>query len=214
VQVAQLGQCVPHRVVDRTLADLAAFDVRDGNAQAQRHRRGGEQLVTIGDEQQQVRSHPRQDLGQAERGHTDRLGHPDVAVGAEQALDALVDPQAVVLDFSNGLTELPGQLRADDDQTEIDLRVGVEIVQDPAQMAVVGPRGGDDGDGSTHSGLNIAVIAGSVVSEAGLARSGRRPLQCRGSEKRSDAPTRPQTQETNAVAHRRCRRRRPGRADD
>ena len=45
---------------------------------------------------------------------TDRLGHPDVAVRAEQALDTLVDPQTVAFDFTCGLPDLTRRRRLAD----------------------------------------------------------------------------------------------------
>jgi hypothetical protein len=102
VDVGQLGEGVAHLVVDGALADFAAFDVGDGDAQGESDGGGRQHLVAVGDEQQQIGPPGGERVGQAQDGEADGLGHAGVGVGAEQALDARLDGKAVALDFSDG----------------------------------------------------------------------------------------------------------------
>ena len=54
VDVGELGDRVADLVVDGALADFAAFDVGDGDAQGERDAGGGHHLVAIGDEEHEV----------------------------------------------------------------------------------------------------------------------------------------------------------------
>ena len=51
VNVRELGERIANGVVDRALADLAAFNMRNGNAQGEGYGCRGEHLISIGDEQ-------------------------------------------------------------------------------------------------------------------------------------------------------------------
>ena len=122
VDVGQLGEGVAHVVVDGALADFAAFDVGDGDAQGERDGCGRQHLVAVGDEQQQVGTPGGERVGQAEDGDADGLGHAGVGVGAEQALDARLDGKAVALDFVDGRAELRREMRAEGEDAQIDRR--------------------------------------------------------------------------------------------
>ncbi len=146
MDVGQLGEGVAHLVVDGALADFAALDVGDGNAQGQGNGGGGEHLVAVGDEQQQVGPPGGERVGQAEHGEADGLGHAGVGVGTEQALDARLDGEAVALDFLDRVAELRREMRAQGKDAQFDLGVRGQLAQRPVEVAVVGARGGDDAD--------------------------------------------------------------------
>ena len=150
VDVRQLGESVAHRVVDGALADLAAFDVGDGDAQSERRRGRGQHLVAIGDEQKQIGPPRGEGIGQAKNGQADRLGHTGVGVGVEQALDARLDGKAVALDFLERVAELGREMGPESEDAEFDFRVSCQLAQGPVEMAVVGARGGDDADAAAR----------------------------------------------------------------
>ena len=87
---------------------------------AKRDRCGRQHLVAVGDQQQQVGPPRGQCVGQAEDREPDRLGHPRVGVGAEQALDPCLDRKAVAFDLVNGCPELRRQMRAQGEYAQID----------------------------------------------------------------------------------------------
>jgi hypothetical protein len=80
VDVGQLGEGVAHLVVDGALADFAAFDVGDGNAQSEGNGGGGQHLIAVGDEQQQIGAPGGERVGQAQDGEADGLGHAGIGV--------------------------------------------------------------------------------------------------------------------------------------
>jgi len=73
---------------------------RGSQGECDRGRR--EHLIAVGDQQQNVRAPGGERVGQAEDGEADGFGHPGVGVGAEQALDAGLDGEAVALDLLDG----------------------------------------------------------------------------------------------------------------
>ena len=152
VDVGQLGESVAHLVVDGALADFAAFDVSDGNAQRDRNRRRREHLVAVGDEQQQVGTPGGERVGQAEDGDADGLGHAGVGVGTEQALDARLNGKSVALDFLDRGAELRRKVRAESEDAQFDFGMSGEFAQRPVEMAVVRARGGDNGDATSRDG--------------------------------------------------------------
>ena len=151
VDVGHLGDGVAHGVVDGAFADFAAFDVRDGNAQGERDAGGGEHLVAVGDEQEQVGAHLRERVGEAEDGEAHRLGHAGIGVGVEEALDARGDWESVAFDLADGVAELRREMRGHDDELQVDVGMCGEFPQGPVEVAVVRARGGDDGDGALHA---------------------------------------------------------------
>ena len=54
VDVRELGERIAHCVVDCALTDLAAFNVRDRDAQSESRGSRGQHLVAISDEKEQV----------------------------------------------------------------------------------------------------------------------------------------------------------------
>jgi hypothetical protein len=64
--VGELGEGVADGVVDGALADFAALDVGDGDAQGEGDGGGREHLVAVGDEQQQVGPPGAERIGEAE----------------------------------------------------------------------------------------------------------------------------------------------------
>ena len=157
VDVAHFGERVADGVVDGAFADLAAFDVGDGNAQGEGDGGGGEHLVAVGDEEEQVGAEGAQRVGEGEDGDADAFGHADVGVGAEEGFDAGGDGESVFFDFADGGAEFGGEVRGHDDEVEIDGRVFGEELERPVEMAVVGAGGGDDGDAARGH----RVVAGS-----------------------------------------------------
>ncbi len=163
----QLGEGVAHLVVNGALADLAAFDVGDGNAQRESNRCGRQHLIAVGDEQQQIGPPCRERVGQPEDGDADGLGHAGIGVGTEQALDARLDlhaGNAVALDLVERRAEFGREMRAQGKEAQLDLGAGGEFAQRPIEMAVIGARGGDDADAATAA-LRFAWV--------GITHSGR-----------------------------------------
>jgi hypothetical protein len=150
MNVAQLRQGVADRVVDRAFADLAALDVRDGDSQRNRHGGRRQQLVAVGDEEQQVGPQAAQHVGQADGRHADGFRGADVGIGAQQALHTFVHGEAVAFDLGHRGPELRGEVGRRRHDLELDLRPRGKLLQRPVEMAVVGARGGHHGDASAH----------------------------------------------------------------
>ncbi len=146
VDVGNLGDGVANLVVDGSLADFAAFNVGDGNAQGERDAGGSKHLVAIGDEEQQVGPPRGQRVGEREDGDADGLRHSSVGVGVEQALDAGLNGKAIALDFGEGVAVLRREMRAESEDAEFDGGTGGEFAERPVKMAVIGTRCGDNGD--------------------------------------------------------------------
>src|SRR5208337_3137891 len=167
MNVTHLRQGVAHGVVNRAFADFAALDVRDGNAQCQSHGGGGQHLVAVRDQEQQVRPQASKQIGQAEDGNANGLGHSDVAIGAEQAFDARVDGEAVFLDLLERVAKLRRKVRPEGDDSQI-YGIGLrKIAQWPVEMTVVGPGGGDDSYGPLHKALGCGTRADARTTSLG-----------------------------------------------
>ncbi len=150
VDVAHFSERVSNGVVDGALADLATLDVGDGDTQGKGDGGGREHLVAVGDEQEEVGAQISEQVGKAEHGDADGLGHSDVGVGAEKAFDAPGDGEAVMFDLLHGRTEGRGEMRAHGDELEVDCRMRGQVVQRPIEMAVIGAGAGDYGNLALH----------------------------------------------------------------
>ena len=136
--MAHLGERVSDGVVDRAFADLATLDVGDGDAQGKGDGCGREHFIAVGDEQEEVGAQIAEQVGEAEHGDADGLGHSDIGVGAEKAFDAPGDGEPVPLDLLHGGPEGRGEMRAHGDELEVDCRVRGQVVERPIEMAVIG----------------------------------------------------------------------------
>jgi len=67
-------------VVDGALGDFSALDVGDGDAQGEGDGRGGEHLVAVGDEEQDVWPPRGERIGETENGDADGFCHAGVGV--------------------------------------------------------------------------------------------------------------------------------------
>ncbi len=146
MNVRQLSESVTHRVVDSALTDLTALNVRDRDAQSESRGGRGQNLVTVGDEQQDIGPPGSEGVGQAQNRQADGLGHAGVGVGVDQALDARLDGKAVAHDLLQRVAELRREVRAESEDAQLDFRICGKLAQGPVEMAVVGARGGDDAD--------------------------------------------------------------------
>ena len=124
VEVGELGEGIADGVVDGAFADLAAFDVGDGDAEGEGDGGGGEHLVAVGDEEEEVGSYLGQGVGQSQHREAEGFGHAGVGIGAEEALDAGGDGEAVAFDLMDGIAELRGEMGGEDDELEVDVGVG------------------------------------------------------------------------------------------
>ena len=93
--MAHLGERIANSIVNRSFADLAALDVGDRNPQRERHRRRRQHLVTVGNQQQNVRPHRAQAIGKTKGSDSNRFGHAHIRVRTEQAFDSAVDLETV-----------------------------------------------------------------------------------------------------------------------
>ena len=127
MHVAEFCEGIADGVVDGPLAHLAPFDVGQRNPQSQSDGGGGQHLVAVGREEDEVGPVGTQIISQAERGQPDALGHPDVGVGTEQGLDPGVDRESVPLKFPCCMTEFGRQMRPHHHDLEGDGGVGGEL---------------------------------------------------------------------------------------
>ncbi len=148
---AHFGERVTDSVVDGAFADLAAFDVRDGNTKGERYRCGREHFVTVGDQEQQIGTHAAENVCEAERGYADGFGHADVGVRVQETFDAGCDGKFITLDFLCGRSKGRGEVRAHDDELEVCLGMHREIFERPVEMAVIGARASDYGYAALHA---------------------------------------------------------------
>ncbi len=107
---------------------------------------GGHHFIAIGDEKHEVGTPCTESVGEREDGDADGFGHAGISIGTEEALDARLDGKSFTLDFSDGIAEFRREMRTERDDPEFDFGLRGEFAERPIEMAVVGARGGDDGD--------------------------------------------------------------------
>ena len=102
MNVTHLGDRVPNGVVDGAFADLAAFNVGDGDAQSKCDGGGSEHFVAVGDEQEQVGAQATKQVGETEdEGKIESLDLPYHATafpimlpgGKEKLVSGVVDKE-------------------------------------------------------------------------------------------------------------------------
>ena len=180
VDVRELGQSVTDVVVDGSLANLAAFDVGDGNAQSERDGRGRHHLVAIRNEEKQVGTPCGKGIGEGQNGDADGLCHTSIGVGTEQALKARLDGEPVAFDLGDRIAELRRQVRAECNDSEFDVGVRGELAKRPVEMAVVGARSGYDCNSTfgttrlTHGGPARRLLSGAQVRCCSVCSRARR----------------------------------------
>src|SRR5215472_8443199 len=131
VHVAHFGEGIAHRVVDRSLADLASLDVGDWDSESESDRRRGQQLVAVGDQQHEVRPQSTEQIGEPERCDPDGFRHSNISVRAEQAFDWQYILESISLHLANGTAELWREMCGDGDDAQIDIFSGGQIFQRP-----------------------------------------------------------------------------------
>ena len=128
VNVAHFGERVSHGIVDGSLADLTAFNMCDGNTQGESHSRGGEHLIAVRDQQQQIRPHLPQQVGQGKHSHAQCLCHAHIGIRAEQTLEPGGNGETILLNLFHRLPELGREMCAQHDQLQVDVFVPRQVV--------------------------------------------------------------------------------------
>src|SRR5208283_2714416 len=105
--------------------------------------------------------------GQTEDGNANGLGHPNIAIRAEQTFHARVDGEAVFLDFLESMAKLRREVRPERDDLQLHGFGLRQIAQRPVEMAVVCPRGSDNRDGPLHRALGWAARADARATSLG-----------------------------------------------
>ena len=146
MNVGQLGEGVADLVVDGALADFAAFDVRDGNAQRERDAGGRQHLVAVGDEEQQIGTPAVRASARPRMAMPMVLAMPvSVSELSRHSMRALMGKPSRSISC-DGVAELGREMRAESDDAQLDVGVSGEFAQRPVEMAVIGARSGDDGN--------------------------------------------------------------------
>ena len=78
VNMAHLCQGVSYGIVNRTLADLPTFDVRNGNTQCQRDSSRSEHFVPVGNQKKDIGTHLAETIRKTDRSHPNGFGHANV----------------------------------------------------------------------------------------------------------------------------------------
>ncbi len=78
--MTQLGKGISDAVVNDAFADLSAFDVDHRNPQRERDRSRRQHLITIRDDEKQIRPHPSQAICKSQNRYADRFCHPHVGI--------------------------------------------------------------------------------------------------------------------------------------
>ena len=147
--MGKFGEGVSDLVVDGALADFAAFDMSDGNAQGKRGTCRSHHLVAVGDEKHQVWTPGGEGVSKREDGDADGFRHAGIGVGTEEAFDACLDGEAFALDFRDGIAKFRREMGAERNHAEFDTGVYGEFAEGPVEVTVVGARGSDDGNFSS-----------------------------------------------------------------
>ena len=161
------GQRLSHRMIHGPLRHLATFYVGDRNSQSQRHRCGGQHLVSVRYQEHQIWTLHREDLGQRKHCQTDRLGHTYIGVAAEQALDPMLNLEPISFDFTDRHAELWRQVRTHHGKTQIDLFILLQLPQWRGEVTPIGSAGGQGQNfsGAPHSSASrssqVAQVPGS-----------------------------------------------------
>ena len=149
VDVRHLGKRVPHLVVDCALRNLPALNVSNRNPQRQRHRCRRKHLIAVGNQQQDVGPPRRERIGKPQHRQADCLGHAGGGVRTQQALDLCLDGKPIPFHLRPRVAELRGKMRSHHKNAQLNIRVPRQFLERPIQMAIVGARGGNDGDTAT-----------------------------------------------------------------
>ena len=78
VNMAHLCQGISYSIVNRTLADLPSFDVRNRNTQRQRDRSRSEHFVPVGNQKKDIGTHLAETIRKTERSQPNGFGHANV----------------------------------------------------------------------------------------------------------------------------------------
>src|ERR1700692_92852 len=97
--MAHLRDGIPDRIIDRTLADFSALDVRNRYAQGQRDTSRREYFVAVGDQKENVRTHASKQIREGKHRNADALCHADVRIRAEQCFERCRNCNAVFLNL-------------------------------------------------------------------------------------------------------------------
>jgi hypothetical protein len=146
MQVRHLGDRMPDRLVEGTFGDIAACQMRDGNAGDERALCRGQQFEAVAEQDQQIGPEPVEGVGEAYGAEAHGLRDPDRRVRGQQHLDLLVDREAVRLDDLAGQAELGREVHAGGDQLQGQVRVPLQLSHDGMQKAVLGPGAGHHTD--------------------------------------------------------------------
>src|SRR5260370_42481520 len=85
--VAQFRKSVSHGIVDGAQADVAAFNMNNGNAQGQGNRRRSQHFVTVCDQEKQVGAEPGKIIGKAKSRTANSFSHTNIAIGTQQTFN-------------------------------------------------------------------------------------------------------------------------------
>jgi len=143
-------------------------DVGEGAPERRSRRSRREPLVAVAEEHEQVRGAPRKHLGEAEHPEAEGLGRPERGVRGKERLDPLGHGEPVGLDDRDGLTELGPEVRAGDEEAQLERRVAGEALEERPVDPVVGAGDGDEPDDAPHQGRPAPVRGGPPGSPARL----------------------------------------------
>src|SRR5437016_515921 len=172
---------MPQGVVNRSLSDFAAMDVRDRNLERQRGQCRGEHFKAITEHQQDVRATTRVGLGEADNPEPNGLGNSVRRIRRQQHLDAVAYLKTIGLNRLDGETELRREVHPRNQEIQLEFRFSCNAPQDGQVYPVVGTSDGDRADRSHASISNDSSVPAGIFTRAVRPRScdniaGARPV--------------------------------------
>src|ERR1700722_9711811 len=104
--MAHLRDGIPDGIIDRTLSDFSALDVRNRYAQGQRDTSRREYFVAVGDQKENVRTHASKQIRKGKHRNADALCHANVRIRAEQCFERCSNRNVVFLNLPSTEAEL------------------------------------------------------------------------------------------------------------
>ena len=141
MDVRELGDRVTDAFVDAA-GDVAALDVRDRDVQVGRGHRDGQLLESVAANHDQIRRRRVEAVRELERGEARGLGHRHVVAAFDHVEQRCLDVEAAGGDVvGNVAAVLVEQDRSAKHQLEVDVGMGVELLDQQLAAPVVGAAG-------------------------------------------------------------------------
>jgi hypothetical protein len=155
VEVRELGEGVPEGVVDRPAGELAAVQVGHGDPEREGRHRGGEHLVAVAEDDQEVRPARGERAGEPRHGRAGRERDP-LGVVAREGDGNLRRHRELGRDLADRQALVPAQVPAGDEEAQLQGRLRLERPEEGPVDPEIGAGHGHDAD-RPHSSISQVI---------------------------------------------------------